>query len=124
MDPASFTIGIVGTVIQVYGACSKAYDFFIEIQDFPEAYTNLRVALLIERYRLEQFKDHVLSISDEEKQRIQDSAKDRAFWKLFEFIFGKILETFNRSSQTMEQYGHKTGMPEQRNGAGKKTNAL
>ena len=118
MDPVSLGFGVVGTVIQVYSAVSKAYDLYIEVQDFPDTYGKLRMALLIERYRLEKFKDHVLAISDEEKKRIQTSPKDVAFWKLCEFIFSKILETFNRSSQTMEQYGQRTGLPEQKNTSG------
>ena len=118
MDPAGLGFGVVATVIQVYTAVSKAYDLYIGISEFPDTYGKLRMALLIERYRLELFKDHVLSISEEEKLRIQNSPRERSFWKLLELIFGKILETFNRSSQLMERIGGRVGLPEQGDNAG------
>lgn len=118
MDPVSLGFGVVGTVIQVYSAVESAYDLYLGIQDFPDSYGKIRTALLIERYRLELFKDEVLSIPDDEKIRIQNSPKERAFWKLFEYVFNKILETFNRSSELMDHVGQKSGLPEQKDGSG------
>lgn len=118
MDPVSLGLGVVPAVMQAYGAVESAYDLYLSIKDFPDTYCNIRVALLIERYRLELFKDEVLSIPDEEIQRIQNSSRDLAFWKILSVIFQKILNTFNHSSEMMEQVGGKIGLPEQKGAAG------
>ena len=109
MDGVSAGLGIVGAVIQIYGAVTTAYDLCLDVRDFPSTYHELRMGLVIERKKLELWAETVLS--DGEQQRVKMSPKDWGLWKLFESIFLKMLEAFEESNQTMESSGQYTGLP-------------
>ncbi|KAM0798968.1 prion-inhibition and propagation-domain-containing protein [Usnea florida] len=110
MDPASAGLGIVAAVIQIYNAVTTAYNLYLEIQDFPSTYQEMRMGLLIERYRLQLWASHVLSEYEQNRVRTSMSSNEWGLWKLFESIFNKILETFQEHNEIMESYGQQTGV--------------
>ena len=59
----------------------------------------------------------ISALSENEQQRIKQSPKDWALWKIFEAIFMKMLEAFEESHQTMENLGHHIGLPTQQDGS-------
>ena len=109
MDPAGLGLGVVAAVVQIYTAVTAAYDLYLEVKDFPSTYQELRMGLLIERYKLDLWASHVLS--EHEQDRVKMSSRDWGLWKLFESIFNKILECFEEYNETMENYGQHTGLP-------------
>lgn len=111
MDPISFSVGIVSGVIQVYGAVTAAYDTYIQVVEFPASYQELRMGLMIERYRLDLWGRHVLAEYEIERGNLP--THDIGLWKLFEAIFTKILEAFQENHQMMENYGTHTGILKQ-----------
>ena len=111
MDPISIGIGLVSGVIQIYGAVTAAYDMYLEVVDFPTAYQELRMGLMIERYRLVLWGRHVLAEYEHDQHRLP--AQEFGLWKLFEAIFTKILVAFRENNQAMENYGAHTGLPRQ-----------
>ena len=120
-DPASLAfgvVGVVGSVIQVYGTVTAAYDLYIQYTDFSSTYEKLRVGLFIERQRLENFKDMVTSITAEQIEHIQNSANERARWSLIQWIFQQILETFKQSNRKLESCGEQVGFPATVNSSG------
>ncbi len=110
MDPASLGLGVVAAVIQTYTAVTAAYDLYLEVQDFPSTYQELRMGLVIERYRLQLWASHVLSEHEQNRVRASMSSGEWGLWKLFESIFNKILETFQEYNEIMENYGQQTGL--------------
>lgn len=114
MDGISTGLGLAAAVIQIYGAVTTAYDVCLDVKHFPKSYHELRMGLVIEKKKLELWATSALSES--EQQRIKQSPKDWALWKIFEAIFIKMLEAFEKSHQTMENVGHYTGLPTQQDG--------
>lgn len=110
-DGLSAGLGIVSAVIQIYGAVTTAYDICLDVRDFPSTYHELRMGLVIERKKLELWSDLVLC--EQERERVKMSPKDWSLWKIFESVFSKMLEAFEESHQTMENYGQHTGLPRQ-----------
>ena len=108
MEPVGLGLGVVSAVLQTYTAVITAYDLYLEVKDFPSTYQELRMGLLIERYKFELWARHVLS--EHEQDRIKMSSPDWGLWKLFESIFNKILETFEEHDDIMETYGQDTGV--------------
>ena len=53
MDPAGLGLGVVAAVVQMYSAVTAAYDLYLGAKDFPSAYHELRMGLLIEHYKLD-----------------------------------------------------------------------
>lgn len=102
-------LGIVSAVIQTYSAVTTAYDVYLDVKEFPSEYQELRMGLLIERYKLELWANHVLS--EGERERVKVSRRYWPLWKIFESIFTQILEAFQEGNQTMDEYGRHTGLP-------------
>jgi len=96
------SLGVVSAVIQTYSAVTTAYDTYLGIKEFPSAYQELRVGLLIERYKLELWANQALS--EEEQERAKLSQKYWPLWELLDSIFNQMLEAFRRGDQTMETY--------------------
>lgn len=119
MDPAGLGLGIVAAVVQTYTAVTAAYDLYLEVKDFPSTYQELRMGLLIERYKLELWASHVLSENEQNRVKLSMSSRDWGLWKLFESIFHKILETFQEHNEIMEDYGQQTGLPKKDGLSGK-----
>jgi hypothetical protein len=100
-------LGAVSAVLQTYGAVASAYDVYLDLKEFPTAYQELRVGLLIERYRLELWANQVLS--EEEQEQAKLSRKYWPLWELLNLIFHKMLEAFRTGDHTMEKYGQRMG---------------
>lgn len=116
MDGASLGLGVVAAVLQTYTAVTGAYDFYLQVKEFPATYQEIRIGLLIERYRLEQWGSHVLS--ETKQKRAENSSHDESLWKLFGTVLNLMLAAFLESSQTMENYGQFAGLPQKDNLSG------
>ncbi|KAI4126001.1 MAG: hypothetical protein LQ338_003983 [Usnochroma carphineum] len=108
MDPTSLGLGVVSAVLQTYNAVTKAYDVYLSVKDFPSTYRELRTAFMVERYRLEQWGDQMLS----EQQQLEQSQHNAAVWKLFQAVFDAMWAAFEESNKTLEAYGHVVGVPD------------
>lgn len=117
MDGASLGLGLVAAVLQTYAAVTGAYDFYLQVKEFPAAYHEIRIGLLIERYRLEQWGNHVLS--EPKQKQAQNSSHDESLWKLFCFVLNLMFAAFQESSQTMDNYGQFAGVPQKDSLSGK-----
>lgn len=117
MDGASLGLGLVAGVLQTYTAVTGAYDFYLQVKEFPATYHEIRVGLLIERYRLEQWGSHVLS--EPKQKQAQNSPHDASLWKFFGFVLNLMFAAFQESSQTMDNYGQFAGVPQKDSLSGK-----
>lgn len=114
-DGLSLGLGIVSAVIQTYGAVTSAYDVYLSVKEFPSTYRELRTAFMVERYRLEQWGDRMLS--DVQQKRIEKE-HNVALWKLFQAVFDAMWAAFQESNKTLEDYGHIVGVPKGENMSG------
>ena len=114
MDPISGGVGIVLGVIKIYGLVSTAYDTCLDIKHLPQTYNDLRLGLVIEKQKFELWAASALS--ENEQQRVIQSPKDWALWKIFETVFTNMLEAFEECHQKMELVGQQTALPTQQNG--------
>ncbi len=110
MDVASLSLGVVAAVMQTYTAVTMAYDVYLAVKDFPTTYQEIRIGFLIERYRLEQWGNHVLS--EPEQRRVEQSSHDEGLWKLFESVLASMFAAFQESTRTMENYNQFAGVPQ------------
>ncbi|KAL9021833.1 MAG: hypothetical protein Q9185_000960 [Variospora sp. 1 TL-2023] len=110
MDPASLGIGVVSVVLQTYKAVTSAYDVYLSVRDFPSTYRELRTAFMVEKYRLEQWGDQMLS--GVQQKTVHEPQHNMAVWKLFQAVFDAMWAAFQESNKTLEDYGHIVGVPE------------
>lgn len=110
MDPASLGIGVVSVVLQTYKAVTSAYDVYLSVRDFPSTYREIRTAFMVEKYRLEQWGDQMLS--GVQQKTVQEPQHNMAVWKLFQAVFDAMWAAFQESNKTLEDYGHIVGVPE------------
>lgn len=109
MDPVSLGVGVVSAVLQTYTAVTSAYDVYLSVREFPSTYRELRTAFMVERYRLEQWGEQMLS--GVEQQRLEQSQHNVAVWKLFQAVFDAMWAAFQESNKTLEDFGHIVGVP-------------
>ncbi|KAI4259536.1 MAG: hypothetical protein LQ352_000723 [Teloschistes flavicans] len=107
-DGVSLGLGVVSAVIQTYSAVTSAYDVYLSVKEFPSTYRELRTAFMVERYRLEQWGEQMLS--DVQQQRIERE-HNVALWKLFQAVFDAMWNAFQESNKTLEDYGNIIGVP-------------
>ncbi|KAL8735437.1 MAG: hypothetical protein Q9181_002835 [Wetmoreana brouardii] len=107
MDGVGLSLGVVSAVIQTYTAVTSAYDVYLSVKEFPSTYRELRTAFMVERYRLEQWGEQMLS--DVQQQRV-DKEHNLALWKLFQTVFDSMWAAFQESNKTLEDYGHIVGV--------------
>ena len=115
-DPASISfgvIGVVGSVVQIYNAVMSTYNLYLEVQEVPSEYKDLRMGLLLEHQRLELWGEHVLAEYKDERNLYSIPEHHIATWKLMEWIFGRIKETFIEHNQILENFGQQVGLPSQ-----------
>lgn len=120
-DPVSLTFGVagvVGSVIQSYGAVMSAYKLYLEVKDVPSEYQDLRMGLLLEHQRLELWGSHVLAEYYDEQNRSRLSQKHINTWRTMEWIFGRIREAFIENNQILDDYGQQLGLPAQGDSSG------
>ncbi|KAL8691932.1 MAG: hypothetical protein Q9218_002940 [Villophora microphyllina] len=106
-DGISLGLGVVSAVIQTYSAVTSAYDVYLSVKEFPSTYRELRTAFMVERYRLEQWGEQMLS---DVQQRVEKE-QNVALWKLFQAVFDAMWTAFQESNKTLEDYGHIVGVP-------------
>lgn len=112
MEPLSLGVGLISAVVQTYTAVTSAYDVYLSVREFPSTYRELRTAFMVERYRLEQWGDQMLS--GVQQKTLEQSQHNVAVWKLFQAVFDAMWAAFQESNKTLEDYGHIVGVP--RNG--------
>lgn len=120
MDPLSVAglgLGGVSLVIQSYEAVMEIYDVYLAVENFAKEYRDIRMCLLIEKYRLELWASLVILDHRESHQVL--SSRDANLWGLFELIFGSMINSLQESSATMDALGVRTGLPSQENSKGK-----
>ncbi|KAL8962607.1 MAG: hypothetical protein Q9193_001008 [Seirophora villosa] len=110
MDPVSLGVGLVSAVLQTYTAVTSAYDVYLSVRDFPSAYRELRTAFMVERFRLEQWGDQMLS--GVQQGSVEQSHHNMAVWKLFQAVFDAMWHAFQESNKTLEDYAHVAGVPQ------------
>ena len=69
-EAVSLGAGLVSAVVDSYIAVWKAYNTYLDVKEFPSAYQDLRVGLLIEKYKLELWANHVLSEGRQEEVKL------------------------------------------------------
>ena len=119
-DPLSVAgvgLGGVSLVIQSYEAVMDIYDVYLAVENFSKEYRDIRMCLLIERYRLELWAS--LVILDHRDSQEGLSTRDANLWGLFELILNSMIHSMQESSATMDKFGTRTGLPTQRNSTGK-----
>lgn len=109
MDGVSLGLGVVSAVLQTYTAVTSAYDVYLSVREFPSTYRELRTAFMVERYRLEQWGEQMLS--GVQQERLEQSQHNLAVWKLFQAVFDAMWAAFQESNKTLEDFGHIVGMP-------------
>ena len=117
-DTLSDTTGIIRTseattnpLRQLYSAVNAAYDTYIQAMNFPSAYQELRMGLMIERHRLDLWSRHVLAEDQTEQGTLL--IYDSRLWVLFECVLTKMLEAFPEYHRTIEKYGASNSMTRQ-----------
>ena len=113
-EPVSAGVGVVTGVIYTYKLVTKAYDFCLDINNFPKAYKEFRMGLIIEKTKLELWA--LSALAEHERQRVVQSPKDLALWKVFEAIFLQMVQAFEESHQRMETLGQQASLPSQNEG--------
>jgi hypothetical protein len=101
---------IVSAVMQLCKASVAAYDLYLDVNDFPPAYIQLRFSLVIERHRLQIWARNII-----DKER---SAQDETLWALFKAVLIKILAALEGGTRTMEEYEQDAGFPKMANLSG------
>lgn len=109
MDGVSLGFGVVSAVLQTYSAVTSAYDVYLSVREFPSTYRELRTAFMVERYRLEQWGEQMLS--GVQQQRLEQSQHNLAMWRLFQAVFDAMWAAFQESNKTLEDFGHIVGVP-------------
>lgn len=102
MDPASLTLAVFGAVIELYKFSMKTYDLYLSIQDFTPAFRHLRLALDIERKRLELWAQHMGL--DKESGMNDRLRNDASLLEIIQDILGNMAITFNDSAKLLEEY--------------------
>lgn len=104
MDGVSLAL----TVVQTYRAVLSAYNLYVNIKEFPSTYIDLRVSFMIEKYRLTQWGEHMLS--EVEQRRLEQSEQDIGLWQLFQMVVDKMWSIFQENSELMDDYGKLAGV--------------
>ncbi|KAL8939852.1 MAG: hypothetical protein Q9211_002549 [Gyalolechia sp. 1 TL-2023] len=109
MDGVSLGFGVVSAVLQTYTAVTSACDVYLSVREFPSTYRELRTAFMVERYRLEQWGEQMLS--DVQQERLEQSQHNVAVWRLFKAVFDAMWAAFQESDKTLDDFGHIAGVP-------------
>ena len=109
MSATGLALGVLSAVIQTYGAVMEIYDVYLGVKDFSSEYRDIRMGIMIERYRLELWGSLVLFDHGQQKKSL--SQRDLAFWRLFELIFNTIMNALQESHGAMEKLGTQTKVP-------------
>ena len=119
MDPlsiAGIALGGISLVIQSYEAVMEIYDVYLAVENFAKEYRDIRMCLLIEKYRLELWASLVIL---DHRAHEKLSPRDANLWGLFELIFNSMIHTLQDTATTMDALGNRTGLPSQENSKGR-----
>lgn len=104
MDGVSLAL----TVVQTYRAVLSAYNLYVNIKDFPSTYLDLHFSFRIEKFRLTQWGEHMLS--EVEQKRLEQSEQDIGLWQLFQVVVDKMWKIFQENSELLDDYGKLAGV--------------
>lgn len=106
MDPASIAIGVLGTVLELYKVSMQAYDLYLSIQEFNPAFGKLRLALDIERKRLELWAQRMgLDVELGFNERLRN---DSGLLEIIQSILTEMKSTFEDSAKMLDDYAEAT----------------
>ncbi|KAL9035704.1 MAG: hypothetical protein Q9214_006459 [Letrouitia sp. 1 TL-2023] len=103
MDGVSLAL----TVVQTYRAVLSAYNLYVNVKDFSSTYRDLHISFMIEKYRLKQWGEHMLS--EVEQNRLEQSEQDLGLWQLFQLVVDKMWNIFQENSEMMDDYSKLAG---------------
>ena len=102
MDPASLVLGVLGVVVELYRVSMVTYDLYLSIQDFTPAFRSLRLALEIERKRLELWAQ---SMGIDEGTGIDDTLQnDPALLEIIRGILINMKGSLEDGSRLLMEY--------------------
>ena len=102
MDPLSLGVGVLGVVVELYRFSMETYELYLSIKDFTPAFRSLRLAIDIERKRLELWAQHMgLEKDSFVNERLRN---DRSLLELTESILTEMTKTLKESADMIEFY--------------------
>ena len=102
MDPASFVFGALGVIVELYRVSMATYDLYLSIQDFTPAFRRLRLALEIERKRLELWAQ---SMGIDQGAGIDERLhNDQGLLEILKGILINMKESLEDSSKLLVEY--------------------
>ena len=102
MDPASFVFSAVSVIVELYRVSMVTYDLYLSIQDFTPAFRRLRLALEIERKRLELWAQSVgIDQGAGIDERLQN---DPGLLEILKGILINMKESLEDSSKLVVEY--------------------
>ena len=102
MDPASFGLGVLGAVVQLYRFSLETYELYLSIRDFTPAFRTLRLAIDVERMRLELWARHIgLGEDGRVAERLQT---DSRLLELTKSVLTEMSKTLEESAVMLEYY--------------------
>jgi HET-S-like prion-inhibition and propagation protein len=117
MDFVGLGLSIFSAVVQLYENSVKAYELYLAVKDFPPTYEKLRLALQIERHRLELWANQ--TIHNQIDQQRHQSPQNDVLWRLFKDILLNMVAIFEGGDQSIEAYQQYAGFPRKITSAGR-----
>ncbi|KAN0071595.1 hypothetical protein V8E54_010191 [Elaphomyces granulatus] len=114
MEFVGLGLSIFSAVVQLYENSVKAYELYLAVKDFPPTYEKLRLALQIERHRLELWANQ--TIYNQIDQQRHQSPQNDVLWRLFKDILSNMVATFEGGDRSIEAYA---GFPRKITSAGR-----
>ena len=102
MDPVTLGVGVLGVVVELYKFSMETYDLYLSIKDFTPAFRSLRLAIDIERKRLELWAQHMgLEKDSFVNERLRN---DPSLLELTKSILTEMTQTLKESAEMIEFY--------------------
>ena len=102
MDPVSIGVGVLGVVVELYKFSMETYEVYLSIKDFTPAFRSLRLAIDIERKRLELWAQHMgLEKDSSVNERLRN---DPLLLELTKSILTEMTKTLKESADMIEFY--------------------
>ncbi len=102
MDPASFVLSVLGVVVELYRVSMVTYDLYLSIQDFSPDFRSLRLALEIERKRLELWAQSMgIDQTNGINERLQH---DLDLLEIIRGILTNMKDSFKDSNKLLVEY--------------------
>lgn len=102
MDPVTLGVGVLGVVVELYKLSMEMYEAYLSIKDFTPAFRSLRLAIDIERKRLELWAEHMgLEKDSFVNERLRN---DPSLLELTKSILTEMTKTLKESAEMIEFY--------------------